>query len=104
MNDVLIEYEKLKVDKEDSLVKYNDELHKYWTKEGQQSCISVTTLIHKFSTFDEDFWSSYKALEALITQEQFLTVKMPLINIKRFSLSFFGQTLFVVVMEQEYLE
>lgn len=91
MNNGLIEYEKLKVDKEDSFVQYNDELHKYWTKEGQQSCISVTTLIHKFQNFDEDFWSSYKALEALLSQEQFLAVKMPLINTKRFSLDILQQ-------------
>lgn len=87
MNNEFIEYEKLTVDKEDSYVKYNDELHKYWTKDGNNSCISVTTLIHKFTTFDEEFWSSYKALEAL-AGEEFLTVKPRLLDSKKFKLDY----------------
>lgn len=84
-NDNVIEYEKLKVDKEDSTVKYNDELHKYWVKGSNESCISVTTLIHKFTTFDEDFWSSYKALESLVSEEQFKEMKSDLVSTKKFS-------------------
>lgn len=87
MNNEFIEYDKLKVDKEDIYVKYNDELHKYWTKDGNNSCISVTTLIHKFTTFDEEFWSSYKALEA-IAGEDFLTVKSRLLDSKKFKLDY----------------
>lgn len=84
MNENVINFKQLKVDKEDSFVKYNDELHKYWTKEGEQSCISVTTLIHKFTTFDEDFWSSYKAFESMLDESDFLQVKSELVNSKIF--------------------
>lgn len=101
MNNGLIDYEKLQVDKEDSYVKYNDELHKYWVKDSGKGCISVTTLIHQFSVFDEDFWSSYKALEALVSEEVFKTVKMPLINTKRFSLELLPQ---VGVQEELFFE
>ena len=79
----VIDYDRLPVDKEDRLVKYNDELHKYWVKGSNQSCISVTTLIHQFTVFDEDFWSSYKALEGILGEEQFkATVKVDLLNLK----------------------
>jgi ATP-dependent exoDNAse (exonuclease V) beta subunit len=42
-------------------------------------------LIHKFTTFDEKFWSSYKALEALLGEEQFKEEKQVLLNNKVFS-------------------
>ena len=80
----VIDYDSLPVDKENDIVKYNDELHKYWVKGSNQSCISVTTLIHNFTVFDEDFWSSYKALESLITEEEFKQVKPDLLNFKKF--------------------
>lgn len=78
-------YENLKVDKENDFVSYNDEFHKYWTKNNNQSCISVTTIIHKFTTFDEEFWSSYKTLERLITEDQFKLIKPDLLKSKKFS-------------------
>ena len=56
-NEHEINFNELLVDKENSLVSYNDKLHKYWIKGTKQACISVTTLIHKFTTFDEEFWS-----------------------------------------------
>jgi hypothetical protein len=57
------DYARLKVDKEDELVAYNDKLHKYWSKDTNQNYISATTLIGKYSApFDSNFWSSYKAL------------------------------------------
>lgn len=64
-------YDKLTIDKENDIVKYNDELHKYWTKITKEPCISVTTLINKFTTFDEVFWSRYKALQRLIGEDEF---------------------------------
>ena len=75
----------LEIDKENSVVSYNDKLHKYWVKGTDQTCISVTTLIHKFSTFDEDFWSSYKALESLAEEENFRDIKPDLLNSKVFN-------------------
>lgn len=84
-NDKNIDYTGLKVDKENYSVFYNDELHKYWTKDSKQSCISVTTLIHKFTNFDEDFWSSYKAIESLVSPEQFENIKPSLLDHKQFN-------------------
>jgi hypothetical protein len=88
----VIDYDNLLVDKEDNLVKYNDELHKYWVKGSNQSCISVTTLIHQFTIFDEDFWSSYKALESLIDEDAFKTVKPDLLNFKQFNNTYLDRT------------
>ncbi len=79
-----IDFTKLQVDKENEEVEYNDEIHKYWTKKGLNPCISVTTLIHQFSTFDEYFWSRYKALEALLGEEEFKSVKPLLLEYKVF--------------------
>ena len=60
----------MKVDKRNGNVNYNDENHVYWDSTGNY--ISVTTLIGKYENeFDEDFWSSYKALQELMTREQF---------------------------------
>lgn len=66
-----INYKNLKVDKEDSTVYYNDEVHKYWVKGTENNCISVTTLIHEFTTFDESFWSKYKAVQRLLGEDLF---------------------------------
>lgn len=79
-----IDFKKLQVDKENEEVEYNDEIHKYWTKKGLNPCISVTTLIHQFSTFDEYFWSRYKALEAILGEEEFKSVKPLLLEYKVF--------------------
>ena len=81
-------YDQLKIDKENVDVLYNDEFHKYWTKENNQSCISVTTLINKFTSFDEAFWSAYKTLEKLTTADDFSLVKPDLLQTKRFSTTY----------------
>lgn len=78
------DFKKLQVDKENDEVEYNDAVHKYWTKKSLNPCISVTTLIHKFSTFDEHFWSRYKALEAILGEEEFKPVKPLLLENKIF--------------------
>ena len=80
-----IDYGSLAVDKENEFVQYNDEVHKYWTKDTQQNCISVTTLIHQFTTFDEEFWSSYKTLEKMLSEEDFKSIKGDLTKIKTMS-------------------
>ena len=88
----IIEYDKLQIDKENDAVSYNDELHKYWTKDSKQNCISVTTLIHRYTTFDEEFWSSYKAIEALIGEEMFkATAKPGLLDTKKFNINMLGE-------------
>lgn len=78
-------YDQLRIDKENDDVKFNGELHKYWTKDSNQSCISVTTLINNFTSFDEAFWSAYKTLEKLTTADDFSLVKPDLLQTKRFS-------------------
>jgi len=88
----VIDYDQLLVDKENEIVKYNDELHKYWVKDSNQACISVTTLIHQFTVFDEDFWSSYKALESLIDIDDFKIVKPDLLNFKQFNQTYLDRT------------
>lgn len=84
MDNVNVKFNELKVDKEDSSVMYNDEFHKYWTKKTNQACISATTLIHKFGTFDPVFWSAYKTLESLVTEDEFKTIKPILLDRKNF--------------------
>ena len=79
----------LAIDKEDAQVAYNDDLHKYWTKDEKLNCISVTTLIHKFvQPFDSEFWSRYKALEALVPKEEFAPIKKVLNATKKFDYTF----------------
>lgn len=75
---MIIDYESLEIDKENESVQYNDQLHKYWTKDTKQNCISVTTLIHQFTTFDEAFWSAYKTLERMLPEEEFKSIKSDL--------------------------
>jgi len=72
----------MNIDKENRDVIYEDASHKYLTKNTLQECISVTTLIHKFTTFDSDFWASYKALEKI--SPRFHEFKMWLLDTKTF--------------------
>jgi hypothetical protein len=85
MENEILNFDTLGVDKENDSVRYNDELHKYWVKDSNLACTSVTTLIHKFENFDEEFWSSYKTLEALLTEEQFKQAKPVLLDRKVFN-------------------
>ena len=77
-----IDFKSLHVDKENQLVSYNDELHKYWTKDKLMPCISATTLIGQYTTFDEFFWSRYKALEVVMSAEDFKQFKPTLLEKK----------------------
>ena len=88
----IVNYDQLLVDKENEYVKYNDSLHKYWTKNSNQNCISVTTLIHRYTTFDEEFWSSYKTLESLMGEESFKSkIKMKLLDTKKFNIDILNE-------------
>ena len=80
-----LNYDSLIIDKENESVYYNDLTHKYWTKDSKETCISVTTLIHKFQTFDEKFWSAYKAIEKILG-EDFNIVKGELLDKKIFNI------------------
>lgn len=75
----------MKIDKENDVVAYNDAEHKYIEKNTGMVCVSATSLIHKFTQpFDATFWSCTKALEALVTPEQFASVKEELYRKKKF--------------------
>ena len=64
------------VDKENDNVFFNDLEHVYLDKLSGEPYISVTTLIGKYENkFNADFFSKYKALEALIDGDQFSLVK-----------------------------
>ena len=64
------------VDKENDDVFFNDSEHVYLDKLSGEPYISVTTLIGKYENkFNSDFFSKYKALEALIDGDQFSLVK-----------------------------
>ena len=75
----------MKIDKENDVVAYNDAEHVYIEKSTGMKCISATSLIHKFTQpFDATFWSCAKALEALVTPEQFASIKDELYRKKKF--------------------
>ena len=77
------------IDKETDDVVYNDEKHIYVGKSGivqDKKFVSVTTLIGMFENkFDGEFWSKYKALEALVGEEEFKKVKSKLLEKKKWS-------------------
>lgn len=75
----------IKVDKENDDVFFNDETHTYYDKETMETYVSCTTLIHAYTQeFNEEFWASYKALEALLSEEAFAPLKRVLLSTKRF--------------------
>lgn len=75
----------LKIDKQNGKVAYNDLAHKYWSVDNDASYISVTTLIGKFEQpFDKEFWSKYKALERLLSPEDWKIEKKGLLDTHRF--------------------
>ena len=81
----------MNVDKQNGNVKYCDESHTYWDDNGK--FISVTTLIGQFcQPFNKDFWSAYKALEKLLTKEQFKFEKSKLLSSKKIDVEYFKDT------------
>lgn len=75
-----------RIDKENSDCIYSDEEHVYINKKDNSRYISVTTLINKYSEeFDEDFWSSYKALEEIMDGDTFSILKKALLATKKFN-------------------
>lgn len=78
----------MKVDKQNQNVCYNDEKHMYWDENGIY--VSVTTLIGKFcQDFDSEFWSGYKALEKLLTPEEFKIEKSQLQKTHKIDVKYF---------------
>ena len=75
-----------RIDKENADCVYSDEEHIYINKKDNSRYISVTTLIGKYSEeFDEEFWSSYKALEEIIDGGTFSVLKKALLANRKFN-------------------
>ena len=75
-----------RIDKENADCIYSDEEHVYINKKDNSKYISVTTLIGKYSEeFDEEFWSSYKALEEIMDGDTFSILKKALLATKKFN-------------------
>ena len=73
------------IDKESKEIAYFDDTHEYIDKKDGIKGVSVTTLIHSYSNpFDASFWSSYKAMEALLDEETFKILKTTLLSTKKF--------------------
>ena len=76
----------LQVDKENREVFFNDEYHEYRDKIDGSKYISVTQIVGKYKTpFNADFWSSYKACEALLDPSVFSVLKPILLQSKVWS-------------------
>lgn len=79
----------IKVDKENTNVFFNDETHKYYDKNTLKSYVSVTTLIDNYvNKFDEEFWSSYKALEEIMPGDAWSNLREKLLANKIFKESY----------------
>lgn len=77
----------LKIDKQNENIAFSEENHVYFdVTDIKKKYISVTTMIEKFGQpFDKDFWSSYKALEKLLSAEEWAIEKKSLLNSKKFN-------------------
>lgn len=76
----------LEIDKKNGSVAFNDQSHTYFNLEDDSiKYVSVTTMIEKFGQpFDKEFWSAYKALEKLLTKDEWTIEKKSLLNTKKF--------------------
>lgn len=73
------------VDKESEDAVFFDDTHEYFYKSTGEKGISVTQLISAYEQpFDEMFWSSYKAAEALCDMETWIPLKKVLLARKKF--------------------
>lgn len=80
------------IDKESESIVYFDDTHEYIDKKDNLKGVSVTSMIHSYTNpFDANFWSSYKALEALTEPEIFGLVKNQLLQTKKFNLKYLDQ-------------
>lgn len=78
----------MNIDKSNGNVKYADKEHVYWDDNGKY--ISVTTLINKYcQPFDKNFWSGYKALEKLLSKDDFKMEKKMLLETKKIELKYY---------------
>lgn len=75
----------MQIDKQNGSICFNEDSHTYWNENDNEKYISVTTLIGKFEQpYDKDFWSAYKALERLLSEEDWKIEKKSLLSTHRF--------------------
>lgn len=77
---------KSKITKQNGNIAFEEESHIYYdVTKPNEKFISVTTLIHTFTNpFDKEFWSAYKAMEKLLSKEDWAIEKKSLLNTKTF--------------------
>lgn len=74
------------IDKRNENVGFNDASHAYFDLKTGSKYISVTQLVGKYEQpFDEEFWSRYKAAEALTTPSDWFGFKSVLLTSKKWS-------------------
>lgn len=78
--------DKSKITKQNGNIAFEEEAHIYYdVTKPEEKFISVTTLIHNFTNpFDKEFWSSYKALEKLLSKSEWEIEKKSLLSTKKF--------------------
>jgi len=79
----------MKIDKSsfDNRVCFNEDTHTYFEEGKNDKYTSVTTIIHKFTQeFDSNFWSSYKALEKILSNKEFSKYKKMYLENKKIKL------------------
>lgn len=78
--------ENLTIDKQNGTVAFNDAAHRYWdVNDPSIKFTSVTTMIEEFAQpFDKEFWSAYKALEKLLSKDDWALEKKSLLATKKF--------------------
>lgn len=76
----------MEVSKLNGNIAFTEEDHKYFDiTDPSKEFISVTTLIHQFTQpFDRSFWSAFKALEKLLSKEDWAIEKKSLLSTKKF--------------------
>lgn len=99
------------IDKTNGGVAFNEEAHVYFNvNDPGFKYDSVTTVIGKFChEFDKDFWSLYKALERIMSPEDFKLEKSKLLSTKKINLAYFRYTydvdeLKVLALQQDVLD
>ena len=80
----------MQVDKKNGSICYNDDAHVYWDGDTNKKYISVTTLLEKYiPPYDKEFWSLYKAIQRMLTTDEFNMEKKRLLETHKIDLKYF---------------
>ena len=77
------------ITKQNGNIAFEEKAHRYWdVTDPSKKFTSVTTIIEKFGQpFDKEFWSAYKALEKLLSDDAWKIEKPSLLKSKKFDKS-----------------